>query len=190
MHTKQLQILGISGSLRRRSYNRGLLQAARELAPDGMSIEIIDLAPIPLYNGDLEDQGDPPPVRTFKAQITAADALLIATPEYNHLLSGVLKNAIDWATGDGRSENPLKGKPAAIMGASSGVVGTARAQLALRQVLASTEAYVLPPNPQILVAGARDRFDSNGRLTDQPTRERIRALLEALGGWVEHFRPR
>jgi len=155
-----------------------------------MNIEIIDLAPIPLYNGDVETEGDPPPVRTFKAQITAADALLFATPEYNHLLSGVLKNAIDWATGDGRSENPLKGKPAAIMGASGGVVGTARAQLALRQVLASTESYVLPPNPQVLVGGARDRFDSNGRLIDEPTRERVRALLEALRRWVDLLRPR
>lgn len=190
MTSGRLRILGIPGSVRRRSYNRGLLEAAAELAPDGIEIQITDLASVPMYNADVEDEGVPPSVQAFRAQIAAADALLIATPEYNHMLPGVLKNAIDWATGDGRSKNPLQGKPAAIMGASSGIVGTARAQLALRQVLASTECYVLPPSPQILVGGARDRFDPNGRLTDEPTRKRIRLLLEAFREWIDRLRPR
>ena len=181
-----LRILGIPGSLRRLSYNRGLLLAARELAPDGMEIEMTDLSSIPLYNGDVEAEGFPASVQALKTQIEAADALLFATPEYNHLISGVLKNAIDWAS---RPPSPLRRKPAAIMGASAGATGTARAQLALRQVLTTTECYVLPA-PQVLVAGARDRFDSNGRLTDEHARENIRSLLEALPAWIERFRPR
>jgi len=189
MPAERLRILGIPGSLRRASRNRGLLIDARELVPASMDIDITDLSAIPLYNADVEADGDPPAVGRLKAQIAAAGALLIATPEYNHLMSGVLKNAIDWGSLPA-GESVLKHKPAAVMGASSGVVGTARAQLSLRQVLASSECYVLPPNPQILGGTARDRFDSNGRLTDEPTRERIRALLEALRSWVEQLQPR
>ncbi|HYM91071.1 MAG TPA: NADPH-dependent FMN reductase [bacterium] len=181
-----LRVLGIPGSLRRLSYNRGLLLAAQEVAPAGMAIEIADLAAIPLYNADVEAEGDPPPVQAFKAAIAAADALLIATPEYNHLLSGVLKNAIDWASRP-PSHTVLRHKPVAVLGASDGAVGTARAQLALRQTLASTESYVLL-RPQVLVANARDRFDASGRLTDERTRGSIRALLDALGEWAERFR--
>ncbi len=188
MPADRVRVLGIPGSLRRHSYNRGLLQAARQVAPDGVEIEIADLLPIPLYNADVEAEGEPPSVRAFKAQIEAADALLIATPEYNHLLSGVLKNAIDWAS-RAPVKSVLRDKPAAIMGASGGVTGTARAQLALRQVLTSTGCYVLP-GPQVLVASARDRFDSEGRLTDERIREQIRTLLDALRGWVERLRPR
>ena len=163
-----------------------MLQAARELAPDGLEIEITDLSSIPLYNGDVEAEGIPASVQAFKARIEAADALLFATPEYNHLIPGVLKNAIDWAS---RPPNALRGKPAAIMGASAGTTGTARAQLALRQVLTATGCYVLPA-PQVLVAAAGDRFDSNGRLTDEPARRMIRSLLEELPEWIERFRPR
>lgn len=188
MPAERVRILGIPGSLRRLSYNRGLLLAARELAPRGMEIEIADLSPIPLYNADVESEGTPPAVAALKAQIKAADALLIATPEYNHLLPGVLKNAIDWASRP-VEDNAFRGKPAAIMGASRGPTGTARAQLALRQVLTALECYVLP-GPQVLIGGAPERFDATGRLTEEPARERIRALLEALRGWVDRFRPR
>ena len=181
-----MRILGIPGSLRRLSYNRGMLLAARELAPDGIEIEITDLSPIPLYNGDVEAEGFPASVQALKTQIEASDALLFATPEYNHLVPGVLKNAIDWAS---RPPNAFRRKPAAIMGASAGATGTARAQIALRQVLTAVECYVLPA-PQVLVAGARDRFDSNGRLTDEHARENIRSLLEALPAWIDRFRPR
>jgi chromate reductase, NAD(P)H dehydrogenase (quinone) len=188
MSAERLRILGIPGSLRRLSFNRGLLFAARELAPDGMRMEITDLSSLPLYNADVEAEGTPLSVREFKTQIEEADALLIATPEYNHLMSGVLKNAIDWASRP-PGKNPLQRKPAAIMGASGGTSGTARAQLSLRQVLTATECYVMP-SPQLLVVNARERFDSDGRLTDQQTREHLRALLDAFREWVEHFHPR
>lgn len=188
MPEERLRVLGIAGSLRRQSYNRGLIEAAREIAPHGMAIEAADLAPIPLYNADVEAEGDPPPVAALKAQISTADALLIATPEYNHLLSGVLKNAIDWVSRP-PAKSALRHKPVAIMGASGGLAGTARAQLALRQVLTSVECYVLP-SPQVLIAGARDRFDADGHLTDERARDQIRALLGALGEWVDRFRPR
>jgi len=188
MPAERLTVLGIAGSLRRQSYNRGLIAAAREIARDGMAIETADLAPIPLYNADVEAQGDPAPVAAFKAQIAAADALLIATPEYNHLLSGVLKNAIDWASRP-VGKTVLRHKPVAIMGASGGLVGTARAQVALRQVLASNECYVLP-SPQVLVPSARERFDAEGRLTDDRTRAQIKALLDALREWVDRLRAR
>lgn len=188
MPERRVQILGIPGSLRCGSRNRGLLLAAREVAPDNIDIALADLSTIPLYNADMEAAGDPPGVQTFKAGISAADALLIATPEYNHLLSGVLKNALDWASlPDGGSV--LARKPVAIMGASGGAVGTARAQLSLRQVLTATECYVLP-SPQVIIGNASDRFDSNGRLIDGAMRERIRSLLDALLGWVYHFQSR
>ncbi len=182
-----LKVLGIAGSLRHHSYNRGLIEAARELAPQGMVIRTADLTPIPLYNADVQAEGDPPSVAALKAQIAAADALLIATPEYNHLLSGVLKNAIDWVSRP-PADNAFRRKPVAIMGASSGPTGTARAQLALRQVLASVECYVLP-GPQVLIASAGDRFDAGGRLTDERTRQQVRALLGALKEWVDRLRP-
>ena len=182
------KVLGVAGSLRRQSYNRGLIEAAREIAPAGMLIETADLSPIPLYNADVQAECDPSPLAALKAQIAAADALLIATPEYNHLLSGVLKNAIDWVSRP-VAQTPLRRKPVAIMGASGGPTGTARAQLGLRQVLTSVECYVLPA-PQVLVANAAERFDPKARLTDERTKEQIRALLAALREWVERLRPR
>ena len=188
MSEARWKVLGIAGSLRRHSYNRGLIETAREIAPPGMAIDTADLSQIPLYNADVQAEGDPPPVTALKAQIAAADALLIATPEYNHLLSGVLKNAIDWASRP-VGKTVLKHKPIAIMGASGGLVGTARAQLALRQVLTSNACYVLP-SPQVLVSSARERFDAEGRLTDDRIREEIRALLDALLEWVNRLRPR
>ena len=183
-----LKVLGIAGSLRRQSYNRGLIETAREIAPHGMVIQTTDLAPIPLYNADVEAEGDPPPVVALKAQISAADALLIATPEYNHLLSGVLKNAIDWASRP-VAASVFRRKPVAIMGASGGPTGTARAQLALRQVLTSVECYLLP-SPQVLIANAGERFDAGGHLTDERAKEQIRTLLRALVEWVDRLRPR
>jgi chromate reductase len=188
MSVERLRILGIPGALRRLSFNRGLLVAARELAPDGLDIEITDLSSLPLYNADVEAEGTPPSVREFKVQIEEADALLVATPEYNHLMPGVLKNAIDWASRP-PGKSPLQRKPAAIMGASGGISGTARAQLSLRQVLTATECYVMP-SPQLLVVNAGERFDSNGRLIDRQTRERLHALLDAFREWIDHFQPR
>jgi chromate reductase len=176
-----LLILGIPGSLRRHSFNRGLLQVAREVVPDGMALEIAELTDIPLYNADVEAEGYPPGVVAFRARIAAADALLIATPEYNYSVPGVLKNAIDWASRP--PESPLRHKPVALMGASAGVMGTARAQLSLRQSFLNTESHVLL-KPEVYVANARDRFDPSGRLIDNSVRERIIMLLSALQEWI------
>lgn len=178
-----MKVLGIAGSLRAGSYNRGLLRAAIEVAPAGVELRIFDsLAAIPPYNADVEAKGDPEPVAAFKAAIAAADALLIATPEYNYGVPGVLKNAIDWASRP-PGKSVLNRKPAAIMGATPGGTGTARAQLALRQSFVFTETYVLL-RPEVLVARAQEKFDAEGRLTDEPTRRFVGQLLEALVAWT------
>ena len=175
-------ILGIAGSLRAGSYNRGLLEAARELAPEGMELRVWDgLRDLPHYDGDLDhDDRRPGAVTELKRAIAGADGLLIATPEYNYSIPGVLKNAIDWASRPGyRSE--LVGKPVAIMGASPGAVGTARAQIHLREVMYSTLAQVMP-HPGVLVSGAAAKF-TGGRLTDEPTRA---FLVDFLGGFAAY----
>src|SRR5438874_6188893 len=155
---RNLRILGFAGSLRKESFNRSLVRAAQELAPPNMMIEIFDLAGIPLYNGDVEAAGDPEPVAAFKQAIRAADALLIATPEYNHGVPGVMKNAIDWASRPPR-QSVLNGKPAAIMGASPGFTGTARSQSQLRQAFVFTNTPAML-QPEILVGRAAEKFDS------------------------------
>ncbi len=182
---KSLHVLGISGSLRKGSYNTAALRAAAELAPPRMTIEIFDLSSIPLFNADLWIAGFPEPVQHFRDRIAAADALLIATPEYNYSVPGVLKNAIDWAS---RSPDPpLSGKPLAIMGATTGNWGTVRAQLHLRQVCVFTN--MLPLNqPEVLIARAQEKFDVSGHLTDELTRDFIRKLLEALADWTLRLR--
>jgi chromate reductase, NAD(P)H dehydrogenase (quinone) len=182
-----LKVLGFAGSLRAGSYNRALLRAAQELAPPGMEIATFDLAPIPLYNGDVEAQGDPEPVAAFKAAIRQADALLIATPEYNFGVPGVLKNAIDWASRPPRG-SALQGKPVAIMGATPGMGGTGRAQMQLRQAFVFTQSYALLA-PEVLVARAAEKFDPSGRLTDEPTRKFVGQLLVALAQWAPRFQP-
>jgi chromate reductase len=148
-----------------------------------MTMTIHDLAPIPLYNADVEAQGDPPPVAQLKAAVREADALLIAVPEYNYGASGVLKNTLDWLSRP-PERSVLHGKPAALMGASSGMTGTARAQLQVRQTFVYTHTWVIPPPPEILVAHAQEKFDARGQLTDDDTRARLRALLEALVNWT------
>lgn len=179
-----LHIVGIAGSLRRGSYNRALLRAAQELAPAALTIAVVDLAPIPLYNQDLDqDATRPPAVERFKAALADADGLLIATPEFNHSIPGVLKNALDWASRPaGRS--PMEGKPVAIMGATGGLWGTVRAQDELRHVLAATASLVMPRRPEILVAQARDKFDAEGRLVDGPTRDLLAQFLENYVRWL------
>ena len=182
MTDSQFRILGIPGSLRRASYNRGLIRAAREDAPDGVDIGEFDLSTIPLFNEDVEAQGDPPPVRALKEQIRAADALLIATPEYNYSIPGVLKNAIDWASRPPQA-TPLRHKLIALMGASPGGFGTVRSQLALRQVFFFTKSYVLL-EPEVHVSAAGDKFDAEGNLVDATIRQSVRALVTALVEWV------
>lgn len=166
--------------------NRGLLRAAVEVQPPEMAIEIHDLAPLPFYNADVEAQGDPEPVREFKEKIRAADGLLIAVTEYNYSVSGVLKNAIDWASRyPGRS--PLNGKPAALMGASTGNFGTARAQLNLRQSFVLTDTPVLL-KPEIYAFRGGERFDADGNLTDDTTRQMVRDLLAAFVKFIRQLR--
>ena len=183
---RSLTVLGIAGSLRRASFNRGLIRAAAEIAPAGMRIVVHDLSSIPLFNSDLEAEGDPEPVADLKRAIAGADALLIATPEYNRCVPGVLKNAVDWASRPSR-RSVLTNKPVAIMGASTGGGGTARAQAHLRDGLGYTHGLVLP-EPEVLVPFADERFDDNGDLRDDATREAVRRLLAALADWVRELR--
>jgi len=182
-----MQVCGLAGSLRKGSYNRALLRAAVRLAPAGLEILVFDrLHDIPLYNADVEAEGDPEPVGALKAAIKAADAMLVVTPEYNYGVPGVLKNAIDWASRpSGRSV--LDGKPAALMGATPGRTGTARAQLALRQSFVFTGTAVLP-GPEVLVAEAHQKFAEDGTLRDEATQKHVRVLLERLIRWTERLR--
>lgn len=182
---RPLAFLGIAGSLRRASYNRGLIRAAVEVAPDGTRVVPFDLADVPMYNADVEAAGDPEPVVALKEAIATADALLIATPEYNHCVPGVLKNAIDWASRPAR-QSVLTGKPVAIMGASTGRGATARAQAQLRDGLAYTNGLVLPL-PEVLVSLAGDKFDAEGTLLDEATRQGVHDLLRALAAWTRRL---
>lgn len=180
------RIVAFAGSLRRGSFNRALINAAGELAPEGMTIEPIEIGGLPFYNADVEAEGDPPAVERFKASIREADGLLIATPEYNDGIPGALTTAIDWASRlPGRA--PLAGKPVALMGASPSQVGTARAQLHLRQLLGHVHARVLPP-PELLVARAHERFDPELKLTDEGTRKVLRDLLLRFSWWIARER--
>jgi chromate reductase len=151
-----------------------------------MEIVPFDLAGVPLYNGDVEAAGDPEAVTALKGAIREADALLIATPEYNFGVPGVLKNAIDWASRP-PGKSPLNGKPAALMGATPGMGGTGRAQMSLRQSFVFTQTLVLV-GPEVLVARAREKFDASGRLADEATRGFVRKLLEALADWTMRLR--
>ena len=180
-----LSFLAIAGSLRRASFNRGLIRAAADVAPAGIVVVPYDLGDIPMFNVDVEANGDPAAVADFKSAIAAANALLISTPEYNHCVPGVLKNAIDWASRPPR-ESVLTGKPVAIMGASTGRGGTARAQAHLRDGLAYTNGFVLPL-PEVLVASAREKFDTDGNLTDESTRAEVRDLLVSLAAWTRRI---
>jgi chromate reductase, NAD(P)H dehydrogenase (quinone) len=179
-----LTILGIAGSLRKGSYNRAALRAAKDLAPAGARVEIFELDGISPFNQDSE--GHPPEtVVKFKEGIRAADAILIATPEYNYSVPGVLKNAIDWASRP-YGDSAWDGKPVAVMGASTGSLGSARAQYHLRQSFIFLNMHPLN-RPEVMISNAASRFDEEGRLTDQPTRDLIRKLLDALVQWTRQL---
>lgn len=180
------EILGIAGSLRSGSFNKLLLRAAMEEAPAGMRIESFDLERIPFYNADIEKQGDPEPVVDFKRAVAEADGLLIAAPEYQHGIPGVLKNALDWASRP-PGDSPLNRKPVAAMGASPGISGTIRAQLQLRQTLFYNRCLIVG-RPEVVVAKAREKFDDYGRLTDDQARELIGELLGNLQRTIEERR--
>ncbi|MGV3572336.1 MAG: NADPH-dependent FMN reductase [Ramlibacter sp.] len=172
-----MKVLGISGSLRQGSYNSMALRAARKLAPQGIEIEIADIAGVPLYNDDLRAAGEPPAVAQLKAQVRAADAVLLVSPEYNFSVPGVLKNTLDWLSRP--PEPPFDGKPVAIMGASGGPLGTARGQYHLRQVLVYMNTFTVN-KPEVFIGNAQAKFNADGELTDETTAKFITDLLLAL----------
>jgi chromate reductase, NAD(P)H dehydrogenase (quinone) len=186
MSTDVIDVLGIAGSLRRGSYNRRLLQAAQRRAPEGIRIEPFEIGGLPHFDADLEARGDPAPVAEFKAALRRADAVLIATPEYQHSLPGVLKNALDWASRPPR-DPPLRRMPVAVMGATTGRYGTARAQAELRKVLAYNDAMLLQ-RPEVMVANAKQAFDDAGDLVDDGASRFLEQLLVNLAAWTRHAR--
>ena len=173
---REFNVAGLAGSLRRGSYNRALLRAATELAPPALHIVIQELDGIPLYNADIEAAGAPESVVQLRDVIRKADGLLIATPEYNYGVPGVLKNGIDWLSRPPR-DSALNGKVAAVMGASQGTAGTARGQLQLRQAFVFTNTFALL-QPEVLVGLAHEKFGTDGRLVHQATRDVLATFLQ------------
>ncbi|TVP77733.1 MAG: NAD(P)H-dependent oxidoreductase [Gemmatimonadales bacterium] len=180
-----MDILAFAGSLREKSLNKALLRAIEASAPEALRIEVFDLQGIPLFDTDVEAEGDPDRVERFKEAIRSADAVLMACPEYNHGISGVLKNAVDWGSRPPR-DAPLAGKPVGIVGATPGMGGTARAQDQLRQSLKSVGAHCMP-KPEVLVPRAHQKFDEEGILTDSGTRDHLERFLAAFVQWVQRF---
>jgi chromate reductase len=182
--SQPIRILGIAGSLRRESYNRAALRAATELVPEGATIDVFELDGVPGFNQD-EEQNPPAKIVELKRRVREADAILFVTPEYNYSVPGVLKNAIDWASRP-YGDSAWNGKPAAMMGASIGAIGTARAQYHLRQMMVFLNMF--PVNqPEVMIANAQDRFDAQGNLTDDATKDFIRQLLQSLVEWTRRI---
>ncbi|MDV3293242.1 MAG: NAD(P)H-dependent oxidoreductase [Nitrososphaerales archaeon] len=178
---RTIAILGISGSGSKRSFNQGLLDAAKEMLPADAELEMIDVSKFPLFSKDSER--DPPPeVRAFKQKVRDSDAILFAAPEHNYSISAVLKNAIEWGNRP-LEDNCWDGKPAAIISASTSLRGGARAQLHLRQIMVDLNMHPIN-EPQLMVARAQDAFDSNLRLKDEKARETLKAVVEALVAWA------
>jgi chromate reductase len=181
MQQQRIKVLAFAGSLRKHSYNKALIRAAVGLAPENMLIEVFDLEGIPPFNQDFENN-PVPKVKEFKEKIRNADALLIASPEYNYSVSGVLKNALDSASRP-KKGNPLDGKPVAIMSASTGKFGGARGQYNLRQTFVFLNMH--PVNrPEVMLSDAAHNVDPHGNVTNEQTRQLIRQLLEALEAWT------
>src|SRR6202045_563482 len=181
------KVLGICGSLRKDSYNMATLRAAIAQKPPGMTIEVADISQIPPYNEDVRQQGFPPPVETLRRQIAAADALLFACPEYNYSMSGVLKNAIDWASRP--PDQPCAGKPCAIIGAAAGMAGSARAQYDLRRSCVFLDMHPLN-KPEVLIGQAQTKFDADGNLNDEAAGGFIRDLMANVAAWPRLHRKR
>jgi len=180
-----ISILGFAGSLRKQSYNKAILRFAATRDFDDIKIDVFDLEGIPPFNQDMENQ-PPDKVKAFKAKIRAADAILIATPEYNYSIPGVLKNAIDWASRPS-GDNSWGGKPVGVMGASIGTLGTARAQYHLRQCFVSLNMHPLN-KPEVMITIAQDKIDQEGNITDAKTGEKIGAFVTALADWCKRLR--
>jgi chromate reductase len=179
-----INVVAFAGSLRRASWNRGLLRAAQQLAPSDVAIQVFDISEIPLYSEDVRQQGFPPAVQDFRERIRRADALLIATPEYNYSVPGVLKNAIDWASRP--PDQPFQDKPIALMGASAGMAGTTRAQHNLRQSFVHLDGRLLA-RPEVLIPAAAHKFDEQGNLTDEASRKLVADLVVALATWTRRL---
>ena len=179
-----ISVLGICGSLRKGSYNMAALRTAIELKPPGMNVEVADISTMPLYNEDVRAQGFPPQVEKLRQQIAAADALLFACPEYNYSMSGVLKNAIDWASRP--PDQPFAGKPIAIIGAAAGMAGSARAQYDLRRSCVFLDMHPLN-KPEVLIGQAQTKFDDQGKLTDEAARGFIREMMTNLAAWTRQI---
>ena len=191
MAHRPLHVLCLAGSLRRASWNRSLLQAAASLAPAGVEAGVYDaLATVPLFDEDLEqaEPEGPPGVRALRIAIAAADGLVIATPEYNHALPGVLKNALDWLSRESPQGEVLAERPVAVLGASSGPWGTRLAQASLRQVLHTCGALVMP-SPTLFMARAADHFDAQGALVDDTARASLQRFMGAFAGWIDRVAP-
>lgn len=178
--TSPIRLVGLSGSLRRGSTNTALLRAAAELVPEGAELEILSIRDVPLYDGDLQAEGMPDAVARLQKAIAEADGVLIASPEYNYSVPGVLKNAIDWLSRT--SPQPFARKPIGIMGTSPGRLGTARMQYHLRQIFVFLDGDVLN-KPEVMVGGGSQAIQ-DGRLTDEKARELIERQVEALGARI------
>ncbi len=186
MTDRVVTVAAFAGSLRVKSFNRGLLRAAVALAPADVKIQVIDIDDVPLYNADFDDESNPlPPVKRLVDAIVAADALLIVTPEYNASMPAVTKNVLDWAS---RFDGVLDEKPTAMMGASTTGFGTVRSQLHLRQLAAGANLWFLT-DPQLYVSSARTKFDADGNLTDEKTQGQVTALLTALAAFARRLGP-
>lgn len=184
----RIEVAAIVGSLRRQSYNRALLRSAMLVQPQNMHIYEVDIDGLPFFSEDLERSGDPPAVAEFKRALARADAVLLITPEYSYSIPGVFKNALDWASRPaGRSV--LRGRPAAIMGASIGRSGTMRAQLHLRQICVQIGLVPLP-EPEVYITFAEDKFNTLGELSDQGALDGVKALVGNLVEWTDRLQPR
>jgi chromate reductase, NAD(P)H dehydrogenase (quinone) len=176
-----LKVLGISGSLRKKSFNTAALHACAELMPAGMALTYARIDDIPLFNQDVFDAGVPEPAKRFRAEVAAADGLLIASPEYNFSVPAALKNAIDW--GSRAPSQVFQDKPIAIFSASGGPLGGARVQYDLRRILGQLWGHVLP-RPEVFIGNAAGKFDAQGRLADETTRKFLSELLTGLQAWI------
>src|SRR5579863_1521388 len=182
--SRPISVLGICGSLRRGSYNMMALRTAIALKPAGMNVTVADISQIPLYDEDVRAQGFPPPVETLRQQIAASDALVFACPEYNYSMTGVLKNAIDWASRP--PDQPFAGKPCAIIGAAAGMAGSARAQYDLRRSCVFLDMHPLN-KPEVLIGQAQTKFDAEGNLLDEAALGFLRDLMANLAGWAQRI---
>ena len=179
-----LKVLGISGSLRKGSFNTAALKACAELMPAGMAMTLARIDDLPLFNQDVFDAGMPESAKRFRAELTAADGVLIASPEYNFSLSAALKNAIDWAS---RPPNQSwQDKPIAVFSVSQGPMGGARVQYDLRRILGQLWGHVLP-RPEVFIGNAASKFDAQGRITDEATRKFLTELVVGLKTWIQRM---